>query len=63
MDNVEAAYVLITSEAERRYKNELFSKKKSDLCGKVVEVSLEVDKLLFKFAKKIRDKEREGEKQ
>lgn len=53
MDNVEAAYTLIRAEAERRLKQT-----GGDHCGKLVEVSQEVDAKTIHLMKSIREGER-----
>ena len=57
MENVEAVYILIIAEAERRHKE----MKTSDLCGKVVEVSQEISQKLLGYMKETRREERENE--
>lgn len=55
MDNVEAAYTLIMAEAERRIKAI-----GGDYCGKLVEVTQEVDAKLLQLMKLTREGERKA---
>lgn len=57
MDNIEAAYVLIVAEADRRIKDG-----GGDYCGKLVEVTQEVDTKILHLMKVTREEERRNKK-
>jgi len=58
MDNIEAAYTLIVAEADRRAKSS-----GGDYCGKLIEVSQEVDAKILQLMELTRKEERRKEKE
>ena len=57
MNNIEAAFTLIQAEANKRIKDG-----GGDYCGKLVDVSQEVDKKVLQLMKEIREEERRNKK-
>jgi len=58
MDNIEAAYILIVAEADRRLKSS-----GGDYCGKLVAVSQEVDEKILQLIELTRKEERRKKKE